>query len=64
MPEAVLSLFFPEELTQYFELKNHQKFKDERSGAIILEITLRKRMFCQKALIHLIMKPKTKDKPD
>lgn len=39
MLETILSLFFPKELTQYFELKGHREFKDTRSGAMILEMT-------------------------
>ena len=39
MLETLLSLFFPKELTQYFDLKLHREFKDERSSAMILEMT-------------------------
>lgn len=37
--DTILSLFFPPELTQYFDLKSHREFKDERSGAMVLEMT-------------------------
>ncbi len=39
MLETLLSLFFPEELTQYFVLISHLEFKDERSIGMILEMT-------------------------
>lgn len=39
MLETLLSLFFPKELTEYFELQSHREIKDDRSGATILELT-------------------------
>lgn len=38
MLDTLLSLFFPRELTEYFDLKGHREFKDARSGAMILEL--------------------------
>ena len=39
MLETLLSLFFPKELSEHFDLLTHREFKDERSGAMILELT-------------------------
>lgn len=39
MLDTLLSLFFPKELTEHFNLLSHREFKDERSGATILELT-------------------------
>jgi hypothetical protein len=36
---SLLSLFFPKELTGYFDLKSHREYQDERSKAMILELT-------------------------
>jgi hypothetical protein len=39
MLETVLSLFFPKELTEHFDLKSHREIVDSGSGAVILELT-------------------------
>ena len=39
MLETILSLFFPKELTLHFDLKSHRELKDDRSGALVLELT-------------------------
>jgi len=41
--EGLLSLFFPSELTEFFDLKSHREFKDDRSGATVLELTFEER---------------------
>lgn len=39
MLDTLLTLFFPKELTGYFDLKSHREYQDERSKAMILELT-------------------------
>jgi hypothetical protein len=39
MLDTLLTLFFPKELTENFDLKSHREFQDERSKAMILEMT-------------------------
>lgn len=39
MLDTLLTLFFPKELTDHFDLKSHREFQDERSKAMILEMT-------------------------
>ena len=38
MLDTLLTLFFPKELTDYFDLKSHRKYQDERRKAMILEL--------------------------
>lgn len=39
MLESVLSLFFPAELAEQFDLKSYREIADQDSGASILELT-------------------------
>ena len=39
MLNTLLTLFFPKELTDYFDLMSHRKYQDERIKAMILDLT-------------------------
>ncbi len=41
MLDTLLTLFFPRELTDYFDLKSHREYQDKRSKAMILELTFK-----------------------